>query len=422
VRPLLLLAIFAAALPAQDPSDAAWQLTLRLAQVKRQVRTALASQPDYTCLATYDRYRWIPNAPTERKVDTVRVEVAYLGGHELYSWPGEGKFSDVPLTQMVAVGLVSDGDFAVHAHNIFVAGMGTEKFAGEEQRNGRKLWRWNYAISSYSSGWTVQHSGVHQTVGSEGSYWIDSETLDLVRMDTHATDFMSSFPLKSVVSTVNYARVRIGEQEALLPVEAELHTVTKEGTESRNLTRYSNCRQYAGQSTISFGEVPEVVAPVAAQAKRSDEGLPAGLTLKIRLAADLILAQGAVGTLVEGTLDAPLRHGGKELAPKGAAVRGRVRLLSRDIEEFAELGLVFDELDVEGHAYRFVSSLKSFDTITPGVRMNMLQDKTYKPVPRGVQITRNEISATQVEGASVFFIDRHNSSLPKGTLMTWIVQ
>jgi len=430
-----LLAVAWPALRAQDPADAAWQLTLRISQVRRHIVQALANQPDFTCLATFNRYRWMVNEPAERKMDTVRVEVAYVGGHELYSWPGEGKFSDVPITSMVGVGMMGDGDFAVHAHTVFVSNNGVEKYAGEELQNGRKLWRWDYTISPYQSGWHVQYAGAGQIVGSQGSFWVDAETMDLVKMDSHATDFVSGFPLKAVVSTVEYGQVHIGGQDVLLPLRAELKTTTQEGNENRNLTEYGNCRQYAGQSTITFGAIPDDAMPPAPEppkAKAVEGTLPAGLSLKIRLSKDLNLAQATVGDPIEGTLEAGLRDGSKEIAPKGATVRGRIRLLTKDSTagklagspvQFTELGLAFDELEFKGHLDRFSASLKSFDSILPGVRTNLIAESPSAPTTHGsytvTTLTREALAPTKLPGASVFFIDVRRSGLPKGTLMTW---
>jgi hypothetical protein len=430
MRLALYLAIYFTASPllcAQSSEDAAWQLTVRLSQVRRQAAKALKEQPDFTCLATFDRFRM------DKKVDTVRVEVAYVGGRELYSWPGEGKFSETPLSSMVGAGLMGDGDFAVHAHNLFVFNNGTEKWAGEEPAAGRwgatdkKLWRWDYRISHYQSGWVINSSGIQQTVGSEGSFWVDPQTLDLVRMETRATDFLPNFPLAAVESSVEYGRVSIGGQQALLPLRAELKTTTPQGAESRNLTEYTNCRQYAGQSTISFAAPAEepAVTPAAPPPTRIAEArLPAGLALKIRLSQNLDLGRTMVGDAIEGTLDMPLRDGKKEFAPKGATVRGRVRLLTRDSTkgrlpgspiEFVELGLVFDELQFSGHLQPFTAQLKSFDTLLPGVRMTLVQDREAS----ATGITREQITPTRFPGASVFFVDSRSNSLPKGMLMTW---
>ena len=435
MRVSLYFAICIAACPvlcAQDSADATWQLTVRLSQVRRQAAKALQEQPDFTCLATFDRYQWAVNERQERKLDTVRVEVAYVGGHELYSWPGEDKFSDTPLTRMVGAGMMGDGDFAVHAHNVFVANAGSEKWVGEEQETGRwgttdrKIWHWSYSVSPYQSGWLIGSGASEQTVGSEGSFWVDAQTLDLVRMETRATDFFASFPLKAVESWVDYGRVRIGEQDVLMPLRAELKTIDRDGNESRNLTTYSNCRQYTGQSTISFGAPPEMAAPPPPPAK-VESRLPPGLALKIRLTTNLEATTASVGDALEATLSAPLRDGKTEIAPKGATVHGRVRFLHLDTtagrlpgepEPFTELGLVFDELEFSGHLYRFAAVLKSFDTVLPGVRMTMTQNRRSD----GIVETRQGISPPQVPGASVFFLDSRARGLPGGTLMTWVTE
>lgn len=415
---LAVLAVTGPGLCAQTPADAAWELTLRLSQVKRQMRTALENQPDYTCLATFDRYRWMIDEPAERKVDTVRVEVAFVGGHELYSWPGEGKFSEVPLSQMVGVGLVSDGDFAVHAHNVFVGDNAVEKYLGDETENGRKLWRWGYQISVYRAAWTIAQASQKQAVGIAGSFWVDAETHDVVRMDSHATDFLPGFPLKEAVSTVEYARVHIGERDVLLPVHGELKTVNQRGDENRNQTEYSNCRQYAGQSTISFGAPPPTVEPAPVKAKAAETQLPSGLTLHIRLSQDLHLAGAVVGDAVEGTLSEPLREGGNEIAPKGAAVHGRLRLLRQHAfggQNYIEAGIAFEALDYPGHLDHFTAELRGFDSVVPGMSMSLVARQVA-----GENLQRQEQSTpTVLPGAGVFFFEAHRKSVPKGTLMTW---
>ena len=401
MRAALLLAFLAA----QNPADVAWENTVRLARVNHKVAMALANQPDYVCLATFDRFSK-PAHGAERHMDTIRVEVAYVGGKELYSWPGENNFSDTSLTRMIGAGMVGDGDFAVHAHNIFVSGGGVVTYAGEEGQ----LFRWSYKISPFQSGWTISQADAQQTVGSAGSFWVDAATLDLVRMDNHATDFLASFPLQAADSRVDYGKVHIGDQDVLMPVRGELKTTALDGLENRNVTEYSSCRQYVGKSTISFGELPATVptAPV----KTEQIAVPAGLLLKIRLEGAVELAQCRVGDAVEGSLTAPLRDRFREIAPKGAIVRGRVRLINHDP---AEIGLSFDDLEFPGHAAHFSAKLQGFDSDTPGVQMERISSRKYE----GLVMTRTEITPSKMAGASVFFV---KSGVPKGTLMTWVTQ
>jgi hypothetical protein len=108
------------------------------------VAAALQNQPGYTGLAIFDRYLRLANEAAENKVDRARMEVAFVGGRELYSWPGESTFSDTPLTGMVAQGLIGDGTFAAQARNIFVGNLGSETYLSDEPENGR--WNWAYQI------------------------------------------------------------------------------------------------------------------------------------------------------------------------------------------------------------------------------------------------------------------------------------
>jgi hypothetical protein len=386
-------------IPAQDPADST--RAANLATVKRHLSDALQNQPDYTCLATFDRYRRLANEPAESKVDRMRVEVAFAGNRELYSWPGESKFSDAPLTGIVAQGLVGDGTFAAQAQNLFVADIGVEKYTGDG--------RWTFQIPSAQNNWTVQESEAgkdhEQAVGSDGAFWIDLRTLDLVRIETHATGLQAGFPLQSVATSVDYARVRIAEIDVLLPIRAEMTTISRKGELHRNLVEYSNCRQFTGQSTIAFDVPPGTVGATPETAKIVEQQLPAGLSLQIQLTRELNIGQVIVGDVVEGILHADLRDGKILIAPKGAAVRGRVRAIERSSFpgtakvkpiDFVDIGLAFDELSFAGHVYHFQSKLTRLDTTVRGVM-----------VP------------PQAEGSATFSIESPTASLPKGTLMTW---
>ena len=195
-----------------------------------------------------------------------------------------------------------------------------------------------------------------------------------------------------------------------MPVRGEMKTTALDGDENRNVTEYSSCRQYVGKSTISFGELPATVP--AAPVKTEQIAVPAGVSLKIRLETAVELAQCRVGDAVEGSLTAPLRDRFREIAPKGAIVRGRVRLINHDP---AELGLSFDDLEYPGHTAHFSAKLQGFDSDTPGVQMEKISSKKYE----GQLVTTTQISPSKMAGASVFYV---KSGLPKGTLMTWVTQ
>jgi len=62
--------------------------------------------------------------------DRVRINVAIVGGKELYAWPGARGFDDRSLADMIGNGFISDGDFASMPSNVFVHHNAAIKFAG----------------------------------------------------------------------------------------------------------------------------------------------------------------------------------------------------------------------------------------------------------------------------------------------------
>jgi hypothetical protein len=110
----------------------------------------------------------------------------------------------------------------------------------------------------------------------------------------------------------------------LLPIRAALTTISRKGDQNRYLVEYSNCRQFSGQSTITFGTPVEPASAMPEPPKTAEQQLAAGLSLQIRLASEFKVSQAVEGDVIEGILHADLRNGKTLIAPKGATVRGRV--------------------------------------------------------------------------------------------------
>ena len=84
-RRLLLLACAAACSSAADAPAL-------VSRIREHMREYIAHLPDYTCRITLERFkRPKARAPFDLS-DRLRLEVAYTGGQELYSWPGRRPF------------------------------------------------------------------------------------------------------------------------------------------------------------------------------------------------------------------------------------------------------------------------------------------------------------------------------------------
>jgi hypothetical protein len=261
--------------------------------------------------------------------DTVKVEVAFVDGRELYSWPGAEDFDDRPLHEIIGFGTVATGDFAVDARNLFVRGLGKFRFAGEEELAGRTVVRYDYEVPPWA-GRHVVSDGEHEAGAPyAGSIWADPESADLVRMEMHTVEVPPPLKVAAVLKQVDYAGVVLGGQRFLVPASERLTTRFRSGEESVNEAEFRNCRAYGSESLLSFGEPPDSTAGEGPASRRQDFELPPGLSLTLRLDTAIEWGQAAVGDRIEATLQSAIKRDGKLLAAKGSKAVGRIRCLQR---------------------------------------------------------------------------------------------
>ena len=58
-----------------------------LPRIREKMAEVLLRQPNYTCTETIERTRQMVGSRT-RIEDTLRMEVALVGGKEMFAWPG----------------------------------------------------------------------------------------------------------------------------------------------------------------------------------------------------------------------------------------------------------------------------------------------------------------------------------------------
>ncbi len=244
----------------------------------------LSRLPNYTCLETVARTVRERSKDEFKPVDTLRFEIAYVSGKEMISWPGEKKFEERPVAELIGrAGAIGNGDFAVQLRNLFQSAGPVFSAPSSEVCGGRKCLHWNFAVPRGASGWTIVTRKKQSVSGYAGSFWVDAESFDLVRLESHATDIPRESGVARNASSIEYTRTEIGGARFLLPAASELRIEDSNGTEHRNLATFSGCRQYVGESKLSFGE--PAAAPVAAPSVATTlVHLPAGVAVEATLA------------------------------------------------------------------------------------------------------------------------------------------
>ncbi len=406
---------------------------LLLSRIKRHVAQELEHLPEYTCLETVDRS--LSHGDSKGKpgklepLDTLRLEILYSGRKELYASPGAHVFRDESPAAFIAGGMIGDGVFATQLQSIFVSGTALFNFRGEDTVARDHGWgravKYDFLIPQNLSGWNIHLLHASGVIGEKGSFWADPETLELLRIEVHADEVPPDLRLADVIITSDYARMRIGAEDIMLPQAAEMRLLELGGNEYFDQFEYTHCRSYQAESSISFNDVdaspkpaPAAATPAPASVPGISGNLPAGLDVPITLTTG-VDNNSTVGTLLEGQVSANVDFKGKTVIPKGAPIHGRIRRLERYAEAggYYVVGLEFTDVEAGDSFWRFYADLKSASG-APGLEWLISTGRTQNLFD-GFQSTTETIRLPDLPGVGSFFIRAARFVLPAGFRMQW---
>jgi hypothetical protein len=330
-----------------------------LQNIRQRVQENLKRLPNYICRQTIERSLRSPGSKKAKPLDTLQLEVALIGNRELYSWGGAKKFEEKALEEIVGrAGAIGTGSFGIHLTNIFVDTAAEFTYRGEEQLEGRSVLRFDFRVPRARSNYHISDGKNTTTVAYRGSFLVAGGSLDLIHVETYVDQVPPPVQITKASDRIEYSRVRIGEQEFLLPRTAELSMASPTG-EGLNRSRFESCRQYIGESVLSFSDAPTPAEPP--KAPRVVE-LPAGLALELNLRTPILAGKTAVGEPVTAAVSRAVRgKDGTVLLPKGALLTGNVtRLEHRKTRgfEYSVIGLMFESAEAEGVRAGFAGTLE----------------------------------------------------------------
>jgi hypothetical protein len=339
-----------------------------LGRIRAHMIDTLTKQPNYTCLETVERSNRSGREKDFRLQDTLRLEVALVDGKEMFAWPGSKSFEDTDMRHFAPTGMFGSGEFALYARTVF-GGRSTEiEFRGEEQLGQRNTMRYDFRVPT-EAGMRIRQQETVAVTGYHGSFYAEVGTLDVLRMEVTADALPRNMDLRDVIDTLEYARLRIGSGDFLLPSVSEVLMTSFRGDTSRNRIRFSACHEFAGESTLKFGDDETDPASPAAFGKvpagnepapKREIGLPKNTEIILQLVDEIDTQDAAVGDIVRARLTGDVKAKGQVLLPKGTVVSGRVVRLERKTN-FTVLGLIFEEAESENlHAALNLT----FDSVT----------------------------------------------------------
>jgi hypothetical protein len=303
----VLLLVARAALAADKPGELFDKVRAKVIDNSRRV-------PRYTCVETITRAEYRPQFGTkaagcqdlirarEQLVspgyltwhDRLRLDVAVLDGKETFSWAGAQQFETTDIRELTASGSTGSGDFAAFLTAVFGLDTTEISFLGGDL--------FGFRVPAKGSGYHYrsQGNGVERVSGYHGTIELDPDRADLKRLTVDADEFPASEPACRVRDAMEYHRVKIGDGDFLLPETSKMTVLFNSGKESQNETKYSECKEYAGQSTIRFEEAPEPGA--VTEMKAAPVKMPAGVRVQIGLQAPIHSETAAAGDAVTGVV------------------------------------------------------------------------------------------------------------------------
>jgi hypothetical protein len=389
-----------------------------LGRIKAKAAENLQRLPNYTCTQTIERSHRNGKSRRFEPLDTLRLEVALVEGRELFAWPGAGKFEEKGIGEIVgAGGAIGNGSFALHARSIFLSRWPRFTYFGETNLYGRRAIRYDYHVPQMLSGYQIRVGPNEAFVEYHGSFWVEADTLDLIRLEVHADTPPPNLNLTEASDTTEYQRARIGGGDFLLPQSSELLMIDLLGNASRNRTYFSGCRQYAGESKLSFPEPSSDVAAPAPAPQATPIRLPPGLTVDVRLQTPIQSGRSATGDLVTALVGRDVKNHGEIVAPKGAVLTGRItRLEKRKADQdYYIVGLEFSTIEFDHRSGEFRASLQD-----SGLAQNSRIGAGRGPARR--QMMDEDLPDVSPKAGSVFVVRSSHVSLPRGHAMVWRTQ
>jgi hypothetical protein len=371
----------AATLRAQeDPRDL-------LVRVRARVEESLNRLPNYMCTQTIDRYRNQPDVPQQSVAcdessgrpsthlatsDRLRFEVAVKSTGEMYGWPGENRFDDRELVDIVTDGAISTGTFTAFLTGIFANDAATFTYDGETAENGLTFSEFGFHVPYEKSHYFIGFAERRSATGYDGTFRVNPKTADIARLSIRTSQLPAETGACYSSTTLDYARIHLQGIEFLLPSLSVLRIFSRDGSMAENHILYSSCHEFLGESTLSFDPPAKVTSGEQGGGPVSQVLIiPPRLRFRVALAQGIDTATAAAGDSIKAKLTTPIRDHLKVLVPRGAAITARIVHIQQSYGKFPSVSLVFrlETVDVRGVSLQLTAtpdSVNRFPQSKPG--------------------------------------------------------
>jgi hypothetical protein len=338
---------------------------------------------DYTCVQTVDRQYYVRSKPEQPRpscdqmsaearkksytlrltaTDRLHLDVKVSAGTEIGSWAGANRFDSRSILDLVGGGPFGTGPFGPLLQDVFVNGGTTFRYVGEEQGNNPALFHYRFQVPVGASHFLVRNGEARDWTATsyDGDLWIDPDSFDLRRISVRTSELSPETNACETAMTADYARVRFQTGDFLIPQHSVFHILMRDTQETEITYSYSSCREYRGESTLSFADPPTKSAREG-KTSRVPKSLPAGLSVTLAFTAPIDTDTAAAGDIVAAKVRKAIRdpRSKEVLIPAGVTVQGRIIEMRHWVTAPAYflIAILLETVDINGVSSPFYAQL-----------------------------------------------------------------
>ncbi|HEY1242994.1 MAG TPA: hypothetical protein VGF16_20670 [Bryobacteraceae bacterium] len=312
---------------------------------------------------------------------------------EIFSWAGARRFNDAAIDQMID-GPMASGAFGGFLSIVFRQDVKKFTFKGNTEVDGRNLMEYSFEVAAEHSSYRVLYFGSWLRTGYSGTVLVDPIANDVVHLRVN-TQALPAVNACEISTNLDFNRVKIGDNEFLLPAVARQRYVTTTGEEVENTATFAQCREYLGTSTVRFGASEPTAGSSRQPAPAAPAGVPANQRFTVELTAPIASLTAAAGDAFSGKLLTPLRNERrKTLVPAGSRIEGRLLRVERHHlgSAFTIFVLKMQRVEVAGSEFE-LTAVRDRSRELAGRRKEKVQVEIPLPLP-----TEKNAGAFRFEG------------------------
>jgi hypothetical protein len=278
--------------------------------------------------------------------------MAVSKGREIFSWHGANEFSSDLISDVVARGVISSGNFVGFLSNIFLVPEVHFAFRGHSHESGRETLRFEYVVPQAISRYCIGGSKESAIVPFHGRFAVNKDTLELVDLTIIADKIPPVAELCAAETGVRFQMVEISGHQTLIPSRFELRTTNDASVHTVSRGDYTDCHEFKTESKLRF-DLPEGETGEALVKPEPTRVLRERVDLPLVLATPVNGSTAFAGDSVEARLTEPVTTPDGISLPPGAVLHGTITQLElhSEKEECWFLRVDFDRLVAGRNAY-----------------------------------------------------------------------